>query len=269
MPEPFRSPLTGFSSPMARHGVRVVKHTAAELEAFGMAAPDGKSVKPAVQVGQGFTVHSDEVILSTGIPYVIIDGTKVYKECQAIAVELAMQNKNDSSFELPSYMKWREGKPFTPPTQAPKPPPVAPLSLPVPLPAVPGLSGEAALQMSTLQHMLAAATAERDAALAKASASAAQAAKYPDPKDTAFAVIVPGFGTIKGIVDYVYREGSVLVVGYHCDKNRTIVAPSQDGSIKVTFDAVVGTETMKLTSFAGLGFVFGPYTFKLFLVTDE
>lgn len=258
MAEPIRGTLTGFTSAMSRHGARVVPHDDATLLSHKATAISRE--------------HRS--------PFAIVDGVKVYVQCVRDAQDYAIRR-----LPIPVEMQYVEGESYKAVVAAPTAEKIAqteidaliaavanPGAATAPLPvaaaveAPPGASAELARRCAELQQQNAALAERLKTVQAELVAVRAMA---PATAENSVSVEIPGFGSIELVVDYLYQQDKILVLGVLKSKKRAQAIPKPQGeNTNVTFAATIQGKRYELVAFGDLRFPVGDLDVQAFIITS-
>jgi hypothetical protein len=272
MAEPVRARLTGFTTAMSRHGAKAVPHDADTLRNL------------AALNANGITGASITSRISGG-DFAVVDGVKVYKQCERDAMDYAIRRK-----PIPQHMVYEYGVPYADPglSKAAEAPAVnaeidallasvAPGTSPevdkaldaaaTPAPvAAPGIGAEVLRELAAARKA-AADLGERVKALT--AELAASKATAPNLAENTVSVEIAGFGTIDLVVDYLWQQGNVLVIGTLKSKRRAQAIPKPTAeNTNVRFAATIQNKHYELVAFGDLRFPIGDLDVQAFIITN-
>ena len=93
-------------------------------------------------------------------------------------------------------------------------------------------------------------------------------AMAPATAENTVSVEIPGFGSIELIVDYLYQQDKILVLGVLKSKKRAQAIPKPQGEqTNVSFAATIQGRRYELVAFGDLRFPVGDLDVQAFIIT--
>jgi len=268
MAEPVRARLTGFTTALSRHGAKAVPHDADTIR--NLAALQSNGI-----VGASITSRI------SGGDFAVVDGVKVYKQCERDAMDYAIRRK-----PIPQHMVYEYGVPYAAPgvvkaaeavaanaeldallaSVAPGYGTASPTDPAAPPAPAPGISADVLRELAAARK---AATDLGERVKALTAELAAAKATAPVLAENTVSVEIAGFGTIDLVVDYLWQQGNVLVIGTLKSKRRAQAIPKPTAeNTNVRFAATIQDKHYELVAFGDLRFPIGDLDVQAFIITN-